>query len=139
MDLPELLSSPSMWSPGFPAIRVTQERPLESALIVRNSRAEGETGAGRVALVWNYMLQPSARPQGVPVGPQSPCNAPDRGACALRIPLPLGLIMRLIMNLIMRVFGHYEPLETPNLIMIVSLIIRCIMRLLGFQCRVVHH
>eukprot|EP00964_Phaeocystis_antarctica_P159384 scaffold130394_cov24-Phaeocystis_antarctica.AAC.1 len=26
--------------------------------------------------------------------------------------------MRLIMNLIMRVFGHYEPLETPNLIMI---------------------
>ena len=38
------------------------------------------------------------------------------------------------MNLIMRVFGHYEPLETPNLIMIVSLIIRCIMRLLGFQC-----
>ena len=42
--------------------------------------------------------------------------------------------MRLIMKLIMRVFGHYEPLETPNLIMIVSLIIRCIMRLLGFQC-----
>ena len=42
--------------------------------------------------------------------------------------------MRLIMNLIMRGFGHYEPLETPNLIMIVSLIIRCIMRLLGFQC-----
>ena len=40
------------------------------------------------------------------------------------------------MNLIMRVFGHYEPLETPNLIMIVSLIIRCIMRLLGFQCGV---
>ena len=38
------------------------------------------------------------------------------------------------MNLIMRVFGHYEPLETPNLIMIVSLIIRCIMRLLAFQC-----
>ena len=27
------------------------------------------------------------------------------------------------MNLIMRVFGHYEPLETPNLIMIVSLIV----------------
>ena len=44
------------------------------------------------------------------------------------------LIMRLIMNLIMRVFGHYEPLETPNLIMIVSLIIRLIMRLLVFQC-----
>ena len=44
--------------------------------------------------------------------------------------------MRLIMNLIMRVLGHYEPLETPNLIMIVSLIIRCIMRLLAFQCRV---
>ena len=42
--------------------------------------------------------------------------------------------MRLIMNLIMRVFGHYEPLETLNLIMIVSLIIRCIMRLLVFQC-----
>ena len=42
--------------------------------------------------------------------------------------------MRLIMNLIMRVLGHYEPLETPNLIMIVSLIIRCIMRLLAFQC-----
>ena len=38
------------------------------------------------------------------------------------------------MKLIMRVFGHYEPLETPNLIMIVSLIIRCIIRLLGFQC-----
>ena len=39
------------------------------------------------------------------------------------------------MNLIMRVFGHYEPLETPrNLIMIVSLIIRRIMRLLTFQC-----
>ena len=43
--------------------------------------------------------------------------------------------MRLIMKLIMRVFGHYEPLETLNLIMIVSLIIRCIMRLLAFQCR----
>ena len=42
--------------------------------------------------------------------------------------------MRLIMNLIRRVLGHYEPLETPNLIMIVSLIIRCIMRLLAFQC-----
>ena len=42
--------------------------------------------------------------------------------------------MRLIMNLIMRVFGHYEPLKTPNLIMIVSLIMRCIMRLLAFQC-----
>ena len=41
------------------------------------------------------------------------------------------------MNLIMRVFGHYEPLETPNLIMIVSLIIRCIMRLLAFQCIVI--
>eukprot|EP00964_Phaeocystis_antarctica_P009400 scaffold5089_cov54-Phaeocystis_antarctica.AAC.1 len=27
-------------------------------------RAEGETGVGRAALVWNYMLQPSARPQG---------------------------------------------------------------------------
>ena len=38
------------------------------------------------------------------------------------------------MNLIMRVLGHYEPLETPNLIMIVSLIMRCIMRLLAFQC-----
>ena len=38
------------------------------------------------------------------------------------------------MNLIMRVFGHYEPLETLNLIMIVSLIIRCIMRFLAFQC-----
>ena len=38
------------------------------------------------------------------------------------------------MNLIMRVFGHYEPLETPNLIMIVSLIMRCIMTLLAFQC-----
>ena len=57
-------------------------------------RAEGETGAGRVVLVWNYMLQPSARPQGVPVGPQSTCHAPDRGACALRIPLPLGLNRR---------------------------------------------
>ena len=34
MDLPELLSSPSMWSHGFPAIRVTLERPLERALIV---------------------------------------------------------------------------------------------------------
>ena len=44
------------------------------------------------------------------------------------------LIMRLIMNLIMRVFGHYEPLEIPNLIMNVSLIIRLIMRLLVFQC-----
>ena len=43
------------------------------------------------------------------------------------------LIMRLIMNLIMRVLGHYEPLENPNLIMIVSLI-RRIMRLLVFQC-----
>ena len=43
--------------------------------------------------------------------------------------------MRLIMNLIMRVFGHYEPLKTPNLIMIVSLIMRCIMRLLVFQCK----
>ena len=43
------------------------------------------------------------------------------------------LIMRLIMNLIMRVFGHYEPLEIPNLIMNVSLI-RLIMRLLVFQC-----
>ena len=42
--------------------------------------------------------------------------------------------MRLIMNLIIRVFGHYEPLETPNLIMIVSLMIRRIMRLLVFQC-----
>ena len=42
--------------------------------------------------------------------------------------------MRLIINLIMRVFGHYEPLETPDLIMIVSLIMRCIMRLLAFQC-----
>ena len=41
------------------------------------------------------------------------------------------------MNLIMRVFGHYEPLKTPNLIMIVSLIMRCIMRLLVFQCG--HH
>eukprot|EP00964_Phaeocystis_antarctica_P138415 scaffold103101_cov57-Phaeocystis_antarctica.AAC.2 len=41
--------------------------------------------------------------------------------------------MRLTVNLIMRVFGHYEPLETPNLIMIVSLMIRCIMRLLAFQ------
>ena len=38
------------------------------------------------------------------------------------------------MNLIMRGLGHYEPLETHTLIMIVSLIIRCIMRLLGFQC-----
>ena len=41
--------------------------------------------------------------------------------------------MRLIMKLIMRVFGHYEPLKNPNLIMIVSLM-RCIMRLLVFQC-----
>ena len=38
------------------------------------------------------------------------------------------------MNFIMRVFGHYEPLKTPNLIMIVSLIMRCILRLLVFQC-----
>ena len=38
------------------------------------------------------------------------------------------------MNLIIRVFGHYEPLETPSLIMIVSLIMRCIMMLLAFQC-----
>ena len=44
------------------------------------------------SLVWNYMLQPSARPQGVPVGPQSTCHAPDRGACALRIPQLLGLM-----------------------------------------------
>ena len=49
-------------------------------------RAEGETGAGRVALVWNYILQPSARPQGVPVGPQSTCHAPDRGASTMLIP-----------------------------------------------------
>ena len=55
-------------------------------------RPEGETGAGRLALVWNYMSQPSARPQGVPVGPQSTCHAPDRGACALRIPQLLGLM-----------------------------------------------
>ena len=41
MDLPELLSSPSMWSPGFPAIRVTLERPLQAALIVRNSSRRG--------------------------------------------------------------------------------------------------
>ena len=38
------------------------------------------------------------------------------------------------MNLIMRVFGHDEPPENPNLIMNVSLIIRLIMRLLVFQC-----
>eukprot|EP00964_Phaeocystis_antarctica_P017248 scaffold9513_cov84-Phaeocystis_antarctica.AAC.1 len=57
-------------------------------------RAEGETGAGRRALVWNFILQPSARPQGVPVGPQSTRHAPDRGACALRIALPLGLTKR---------------------------------------------
>ena len=55
-------------------------------------RAEGETGAGRVALVWNYMLQPSARPQGVPVGPQSTCHAPDRGASTMSIAHPLGLM-----------------------------------------------
>ena len=42
-------------------------------------RAEGETGAGRGALVWNYILQPSARPQGVPVAPQSTCHALHMG------------------------------------------------------------
>ena len=36
-------------------------------------------------------MQPSARPQGVPVGPQSTCHAPDRGASTMLIPLPLGL------------------------------------------------
>ena len=35
-------------------------------------------------------MQPSARPQGVPVGPQSTCHAPDRGASTLWIP-QLGL------------------------------------------------
>ena len=37
------------------------------------------------------MLQPSARPQGVPVGPQSTCHALDRGASTLWIAHPLGL------------------------------------------------
>eukprot|EP00964_Phaeocystis_antarctica_P040041 scaffold22888_cov33-Phaeocystis_antarctica.AAC.2 len=47
--------------------------------------------AGRGALVWSNICQPSARPQGVPVGPQSTCHAPDRGASTMSIPLPLGL------------------------------------------------
>ena len=54
-------------------------------------RREGETGAGHVALVWNYILQPSARPQGVPVGPQSTCHALDRGVSTLWFTYPLGL------------------------------------------------
>ena len=49
--------------------------------------------AGRRALVWKLMLQPSARPQGVPVGPQSTCHAPDRGASTMSIPYPLGLTL----------------------------------------------
>ena len=55
-------------------------------------RAEGETGAGQVALVWNYILQPSARPQGVHVGPQSTCHALDRGVSTLWFTYPLGLM-----------------------------------------------
>eukprot|EP00964_Phaeocystis_antarctica_P145007 scaffold110936_cov66-Phaeocystis_antarctica.AAC.1 len=93
MDLPELLSSPSMWSHGFPAIRVALVRPLQAALIVRNSSRRGRNWRGTPslrALVWNYMLQPSARPQGVPVGPHSTCHAPDRGASTMSIPHPLG-------------------------------------------------
>eukprot|EP00964_Phaeocystis_antarctica_P108188 scaffold72812_cov61-Phaeocystis_antarctica.AAC.1 len=66
MDLPELLSSPSMWSHGFPAIRVALVRPLQAALIVRNSSRGGRNWRGTVTLVWNYMSQRSARPQGVP-------------------------------------------------------------------------
>ena len=37
-----------------------------------------------------HILQPSARPQGVPVGPQSTCHAPDRAASTMSIPHPLG-------------------------------------------------
>eukprot|EP00964_Phaeocystis_antarctica_P020835 scaffold11528_cov59-Phaeocystis_antarctica.AAC.2 len=41
------------------------------------------------------MGQPSARPQGVLVALQSPCNAPRRGASTMSIPHPLGLKLKL--------------------------------------------
>ena len=44
MELPELLSSPSMWSPGFPAIRAAQL--AESAAILQT--------AGVGVLVWSF-------------------------------------------------------------------------------------
>ena len=79
MDLPELLSSPSMWSHGFPAIRVTQERPLERALIVRNSSAEGETGAGQVAFSVELHVTTLSTPPGGPRWPPEHVPRPGQG------------------------------------------------------------
>ena len=91
MDLPELLSSPSMWSHGFPAIRVTQERPLERALIVRNSSRRGRNWRGTGSFSVELHITTLSAPPGGPRGPQSTCHALDRGASTLWIAYPLGL------------------------------------------------
>ena len=64
---------------------------MRSPRALKRQGAEGDTDAGQATIVSNYMVQPWARPQGVPVGPQSTCHALDRGASTLWIPLPLGL------------------------------------------------
>eukprot|EP00964_Phaeocystis_antarctica_P104287 scaffold69432_cov50-Phaeocystis_antarctica.AAC.1 len=69
MDLPELLSSPSMWSHGFPAIRVALVRPLQAALIVRNSSRRGRNWRGTRSLSVEVNVTTLSTPPGGPRGP----------------------------------------------------------------------
>ena len=79
MDLPELLSSPSMWSHGFPAIRVTQERPLERALIVRNSSRRGRNWRGTGSFSVELHVTTLSTPPGGPRGPPEHVPRPGQG------------------------------------------------------------